>query len=121
MSIIQNPCEAETFEEAHRKNRARYEMERREAAGLYALMVAEKDPNAEGMHPGFWIGCAEANKEAYAILEAELREARKRAAEQITALSNKTMGAQFQLGYAEVRHKWAEAVLTNEPSAIVYW
>jgi len=118
---IEKPCEAETFDEAFRKNKARYNIERRESVALYAEMVAEKDPHAEGMRPDFWIGCIEANKEAYTILQSELREARKRAAEQIKALTNKTVGKQFQSGYNGVRENWAKALLEDDPSVVVYW
>jgi len=118
---IENPCEAETFDEAFWKNKARYDIERRESAALYAEMLAEKDPRAEGMRPDFWIGCIQANKEAYTILQSELREARKRAAEQIKALENKTVGKSFQSGYVAVRGKWTEAILADDPSIIVYW
>jgi hypothetical protein len=118
---VQNPCEAETFEEAFLKNRARYAFERQEATKLYADMVADKDPHAESVNPDFWAGCQAANEDAYQIVKAELREALKRAAEKIAETKSFSESAQVKHGYKEVRDKWAEAAKTDDPKMIVYW
>jgi hypothetical protein len=120
-SLVKDPCQAETFEEAYRKNNVRYSEERLLATLLYSKMLEEKDPSAEDMNPEFWYGCSTANKDAFLIYEAEMKEALKRAAEKIQAMRSEAKGRQLQLGYSEVRRNWVKALNENDPTVIVYW
>lgn len=121
---VEKPCEAETFEEAFRKNEIRLSFERRESAPLHAEMVKEGDPNATSLDPEFWRGCEEANGRAHMIYEQELEDLRERAVKRLEALSEITgqeKNKQYALGYRDVASHWIKALKTNDPSAVVYW
>jgi len=120
MSIL-NQCHADTFEEAHRINLARFAHEREGARAEYERLLEEKESSAEAVNPDFWTGCIWANKEAYRILKEELALAREKAAKRIEAIQEEAGTKSFHFGMTSARDSWVKAIRKDDPSIIVYW
>jgi hypothetical protein len=119
---VDRPCEAETFDEAYRKNKVRLDSERRGAKDLYDGMKANGEPGAEAVDPAFWAGALAANDQAYAIYQEEVKEALRRAADRVRTLPVPALlGKVHESGWADIHRNWATALAENDPVTIVYW
>jgi len=118
---MKGDCEAETFEEAFRKNEHRLAYERGEAASLREAMVKDgEDP--KGIDPEFWDGCIEANKRCWEIwTRLGPRDASKASAEIRLLEAPGDRPKAFASGFREFVRHWADAITTNHPATVVYW
>jgi hypothetical protein len=117
---VEKPCEADSFEEAYRKNKIRLSFERDLAAADYEQMKAKNDPHAESMNPDFWRGCESANESLWKVYQEEMAKVRERVIQRIQPLSNDRTDACGK-GFSEVKAAWLKALKQNDPSVIVYW
>ena len=118
---MKGDCEAETFEEAFKKNEWRLAHERDEAASLREAMLKDgEDPR--GIDPEFWEGCILANKACWAIWAARGQKATDQVAAEIRAVQAPADKPKaFASGHGEFVRHWVDAVSKNHPVTIVYW
>lgn len=122
-SPVQNPCEASSFDEAFRKNRARIEHERSQTQSLYEDMLKDGDPNAESVTPVFWNGMAQGNAKAFLIYEEEMKAAREKVALRLKGVFSPASSPSpvFTSGWESAVESWSKAMEKDDPSIIVYW
>lgn len=121
---VQNPCEADTFEEAADKNLARLKHERDLSESPYQEMKRNNDPHAESVNPEFWDGAILGNEQAYVIYKVELESFRKRVSERVSGLladPPPIPGNAWKSGWKDTVLTWVKALQKNDPSIIVYW
>lgn len=121
-----NPCEADSFEEAAMKNRARLAHERGLCAQLHDEMQEKSEKGHEGMDPAFWDGAIMANEEAFRIYQEELAAFHKRVSERVSITllllsPPKPSSDSWKSGWKDIGRNWANALKNNNPSVIVYW
>ncbi len=122
-SPVDKPCEADSFEEAFRKNRARIAHEKDQAQSLYEGMLKDGDPQAESVNPVFWQGMLEGNAKACLIYEDEMKAARQRMVDRLKAafIPPASPSKVFSSGWEAAVESWSKALENNDPSVIVYW
>ena len=118
---VENPCEAETFEEAFQKNLARFMFERQESASLYEDMKRDGDPHAETVDPEFWRGCMEATELAQKIYAEEILTLRERVAERLAALPPVRGALPYRQGFESQKATAIQALRKDDPRRIVWW
>jgi len=118
---MKGDCEAETFEEAFRKNEHRLAYERGEAASLREAMLKDGE-NPQGIDPEFWDGCILANKKCWEIWSARRgKDARETSAEIRRLEAPADVPKPFASGHGEFVRHWADAIDKNHPATVVYW